>query len=147
MPVICIKTDERLLKICNGERYTIECFTDIPDYSNMKKAELKQHCKDRGLKYGGNKKTLLDRLLEASSDLRLKNVRNAEDIVTIPRDKFQMFFRVAFCITYHQSQGSTMDYKYTIYDWDAYHVDNRAKYVALSRATSSGNVQIAPEIK
>ena len=146
MPVICINTDERFLKICNGERYNIESFTDIPDYSKMKKAELKQICKDRGLKYGGNKKTLLDRLLEASSDLRLKNVRNDEDIVTIPRDKFQMFFRVAFCITYHQSQGSTMDYKYTIFDWEAYHVDNRAKYVALSRATSSKNVQIARAI-
>ena len=33
--------------------------------------------------------------------------------------------------------------KYTIHDWFGFHVDWRAKYVALSRATSKANVQIA----
>ena len=32
--------------------------------------------------------------------------------------------------------------RYTIWDWDFYHVDWRAKNVALSRATSKANVQI-----
>jgi hypothetical protein len=109
----------------------------------MKKKELRQHAKGR-VKVGGTVAQLKQRLIEASSDIRLQNVRNPEDQVVIPRGEFQKHFRVAYCITYYQSQGCTLKEKYTIYDWDAYHVNSRAQYVALSRATSRGDVQIVP---
>jgi hypothetical protein len=110
----------------------------------MKKKELREHCKAKCLKVGGTVAQLKARLIEASSDLRLKNVRIPEDIVTIPRGEFQTHFRVAFCITYYQSQGSTFKDRYTIYDWGAFHVAGRARYVALSRATTRDGVQITP---
>jgi hypothetical protein len=141
MPVICIKTNEKILKICNGEQYKILCFTDVADYANMKKKELRQHAKGR-VKVGGTVAELKQRLIEASSDLRLQNMRDPEDQVIIPRGEFQKHFRVAYCITYYQSQGCTLKEKCTRYDWDAYHVDNRARYVALSRSTKRGDVQI-----
>jgi hypothetical protein len=141
MPVICIKTNEKILKICNGEQYKILCFTDVPDYANMKKKELRLHAKGR-VKVGGTVAELKQRLIEASSDLRMQNVRDPEDQVVIPRGEFQKHFRVAYCITYYQSQGCTIEEKYTIYDWDAYHVNTRAQYVALSRATTREDVQI-----
>eukprot|EP00966_Prymnesium_polylepis_P261667 6044572-Prymnesium_polylepis.1 len=141
MPVICIKTEEKVLKICNGERYKILCFTDVPDYSSMKKKELRLHAKGR-VKIGGTVPELKQRLIEASSDLRLQNMRDPEDQVVIPRSEFQKYFRVAYCITYYQSQGCTIEEKCTRYDWDAYHVNSRAQYVALSRSTKRADVQI-----
>jgi len=56
---------------------------------------------------------------------------------------FHKFFYLGFCITIHTSQGDTFDTKYTIYDWGFKHFCDRAKYVALSRATDINNIQIA----
>ena len=145
MPVICIRKS-KLMDVDNGERFTIPNFSDVPNYSAMLKPELKQHCKDKGLKSSGKKEVLLDRLLEASSDIVLRLTEDSEaKPVRVPRHLFQKHFYVAFSITYYQSQGSTIRGKYTIHDWDGLHVNWRAKYVALSRATSKGNVQIAPK--
>ena len=55
---------------------------------------------------------------------------------------FHKFFYLGFCITIHTSQGDTFDTKYTIYDWGFKHFCDRAKYVALSRATDINNIQI-----
>ena len=92
---------------------------------------------------GGDKQTLLERLNQASSDLilRLDEDEDAEPI-RVPRHLFQKHFYVAYAITYFQSQGCTLTGRYTIWNWDFYHVDWRAKNVALSRATSKANVQI-----
>ena len=111
----------------------------------MKKPELKQHCKDKkGLKCSGKKELLLERLQLASSDilLRLTEGDPESEPVRVPRHLFQKHFYVAYAITYYQSQGCTLRGKYTIHDWVAPHVNWRAKYVALSRATSKQNVQI-----
>ena len=67
---------------------------------------------------------------------------NGENIQTFPIKQFSSMFYPAFCIGVHVSQGCTFDKKYTIYDWNFEHMDETAKYVALSRATSIKNIQI-----
>ena len=143
MPVICIRKS-KVMGVDNGERFTILNFSDVPDYSTMKKPELKQHCKEKKLKCSGKKELLLERLLEASSDILLRLTEGEDDLepVRVPRHLFQKHFYVAYAITYYQSQGCTIRGKYTIHDWFAFYVNWRAKYVALSRATSKENVQI-----
>ena len=64
--------------------------------------------------------------------------------VTFPLDTFARYFYPAFCITVHASQGCTINEPYTIYDWYFPHMDDRAKYVALSRATDIDHIQIRP---
>ena len=141
-PVICIRK-LKAMGMDNGERYTIQSITGVPDYSKMKREELRALCREKQLKLGGNKKALIERLNEASSDLilRLDEDEDAEPI-RVPRHLFQKHFRVAYAMTYFQSQGCTLTGQYTIWDWDFYYVDWRAKNVALSRATSKANVQI-----
>ena len=147
MPVICIRKLESI-GIDNGERFTILNFSDIPDYTSMKKEQLREHCRQKKLKVGGKNAELIERLQDASSDilLRLDDDEDAEP-VRVPRHLFQKHFYVAYAITYFQSQGCTLTDRYTIWDWDFYHADWRAKNVAMSRATSKANVQIAPPQK
>ena len=56
--------------------------------------------------------------------------------------QFHQFFYLAFCITVHSSQGETFNSPYTIYDWNFFHFEDKAKYVALSRSTDMKNIQI-----
>lgn len=56
--------------------------------------------------------------------------------------EFHKYFYIGFCITIHASQGETFYEPYTIYDWGFSYFSNKAKYVALSRATSIENIQI-----
>ena len=144
-PVICIRKSKSI-KIDNGERFTIQNFSDEPDYSIMKREELRKCCDEKKLKVGGNKAELMERLQNAASDLVLKLDDDATSAVEVrvPRHLFQKHFRVAYAITYFQSQGCTLTGKYTIWDWDFYHVNWRARNVAVSRATSKANIQIAP---
>jgi ATP-dependent exoDNAse (exonuclease V) alpha subunit len=61
---------------------------------------------------------------------------------TFPVKIFSSMFFPGFCLTAHTSQGCTFNTKYTIYDWNHPRMDQTAKYVALSRATSIQNIQI-----
>jgi hypothetical protein len=62
--------------------------------------------------------------------------------IFITKKDFHKFFYLAFCITVHTSQGETFNVPYTIYDWDFHRFCKKAKYVAMSRATSIENIQI-----
>lgn len=53
---------------------------------------------------------------------------------------FQKIFYPGYCITVHKSQGSTFNYPYSIIEWDE--MDERLKYVALSRATKLQDISI-----
>ena len=59
---------------------------------------------------------------------------------TIPMEEFNRLFHVAYCITVHKSQGDTIKEAYTIHEW--HKMDERLKYVALSRATCKDNINI-----
>ena len=60
--------------------------------------------------------------------------------LTIPKNKFQSWFHVAYCITSHKSQGETIKVPYTIHDWDR--MSETCKYVSLSRGTCWENVNL-----
>ena len=62
--------------------------------------------------------------------------------IKINVSQFNSLFYLGFCITIHASQGETFNETYTIYDWNFSHFCERAKYVALSRATHKDNIQI-----
>jgi len=58
--------------------------------------------------------------------------------ISIEPNEFNNIFDLAFCITSHKSQGSTFNEPYMIYDWD--HMNESAKYVAITRATKLENI-------
>ena len=62
--------------------------------------------------------------------------------IEIDTQYFHKNFYLGFCITIHASQGETFKDKYTIYDWKFNKFRDKAKYVALSRATNISNIQI-----
>ena len=53
---------------------------------------------------------------------------------------FQKYFLVAYATTTHSSQGMTINEPYTIHEFDR--MDQRLKYVALSRSTEHSNIYI-----
>ena len=67
-------------------------------------------------------------------------IKNDEKALTIPKNKFQSWFHVAYCITSHKSQGQTISVPYTIHDWDR--MSETCKYVSLSRGTCWENVNL-----
>lgn len=71
-------------------------------------------------------------------------VDNGEEKVEISNKEFSRLFFVGFCITIHTSQGETIKEKYTIHDWGHPLFTKNLAYVALSRGTSMGNIQIQP---
>jgi ATP-dependent exoDNAse (exonuclease V) alpha subunit len=66
---------------------------------------------------------------------------DGETMTKMSCDEFSDYFYPAFCITTHTSQGQTYNEDYTIHDWGF--MDERLKYVALSRATSIKNIKIS----
>ena len=60
--------------------------------------------------------------------------------LSVEVSKFQDNFYVGYAITIHKSQGSTFDYPYTIHEWNT--LDDKLKYVALSRATNKNLINI-----
>ena len=65
---------------------------------------------------------------------------NKTDIIFVPFEDFTKMFYVAYCVTIHKSQGQTYDHSYTIHEWSM--LDERLKYVALSRATQKKFINI-----
>ena len=51
MPIICIRK-LKSIGVDNGERFAILSFSEIPDYSVMKKEELRNNCRQKKLKVG-----------------------------------------------------------------------------------------------
>lgn len=75
-------------------------------------------------------------------DNKITMTNNRNDIINIEVKDFQKYFYLGFCITIYASQGETFNQPYTIYDWNFKYFCNKAKYVALSRATNIKNIQI-----
>ena len=67
-------------------------------------------------------------------------VYDEEKEITIPIARFQRLFNIAYCITIYKSQGSTFNHSYTIHEFNMF--DERLKYVALSRSSSSKHINI-----
>lgn len=66
---------------------------------------------------------------------------NKEVLIEIKINKFAKYFAIGYCTTIHKYQGSTIDKPFTIHEWDL--LDERLKYVALSRTTDKGLINIS----
>ena len=62
------------------------------------------------------------------------------EVIFVNFDEFTKLFYVAYCITIHKSQGQTYNQSYTIHEWEM--LDDRLKYVAISRATQKKFINI-----
>jgi ATP-dependent exoDNAse (exonuclease V) alpha subunit len=60
--------------------------------------------------------------------------------ITIKADDFQHLFRIGYAFTTHSAQGMSIDQPYTIHEFGK--MDQKLKYVALSRATKHKNINI-----
>jgi 5-methylcytosine-specific restriction endonuclease McrA len=58
----------------------------------------------------------------------------------IKADEFQKLFRIGYAFTTHSAQGMSIDKPYTIHEFNK--MDQKLKYVALSRATKHENINI-----
>ena len=65
---------------------------------------------------------------------------NLKNIIKINVSDFQKYFLVAYATTTHSSQGMTINEPYTIHEWDR--MDQRLRYVALSRSTALENIHV-----
>jgi hypothetical protein len=70
---------------------------------------------------------------------RIKISNNIKEF-SINSNMFQKLFYVAYAITTHKSQGETFNEPYTIHEFKR--MDERLRYVALTRATSINNINI-----
>jgi hypothetical protein len=75
-----------------------------------------------------------DKIIKAKSNLN-------DNVLDIDVKDFQRNFFVSYYITSHRAQGQTFKEPYTIHEWDR--LNNRSKYVALSRADKWENCNIA----
>lgn len=115
MPIVAWKNDARK-GLENSAIYTVR---NIDEAANIFTIEVGEPEVRKG---SGNKKKT-----EVTSD-------GDKHILTLDASQFKYHFYPGFCITVHVSQGCSFDEPYTIYDWNFKYMDNRAKYVALSRA-------------
>ena len=77
------------------------------------------------------------------TDIGLVNITvedNLKNVITIKVSDFQKYFLVAYATTTHSSQGMTINEPYTIHEWDR--MDQRLRYVALSRSTALENIHV-----
>ena len=80
----------------------------------------------------------------------ITNIDKKKNIFTVVGDEMNdvkikfhdvtKFFNVAYCITCHKSQGTTIKTSYTIHEFNK--MDKRLKYVALSRASDINFINI-----
>jgi len=68
-------------------------------------------------------------------------VQDEDQVIEVPIDQFQHMFYVAYCLTIHKSQGTTFNEPYTLHEWKI--LNDRLKYVGLSRSTNIANINIA----
>jgi hypothetical protein len=71
---------------------------------------------------------------------RKNNVINISNGEAIPIAIFSRLFHMAFATTAHKSQGATIREAFTIHEWNK--MNERLRYVALSRATCIKNINI-----
>ena len=65
---------------------------------------------------------------------------NLKNVIKINVSDFQKYFLVGYSCTVHSAQGMTINEPYTIHEWDR--MDQRLRYVALSRSTALENIHV-----
>jgi ATP-dependent exoDNAse (exonuclease V) alpha subunit len=132
---------ERYIKEYNKKYVSLYKCKSNPKTQNLKLCEgmpVITHTTNKKLRILNSERYIIQEITEDNII-----VKDETRTITIKLNDFHKFFYIGFCITIHASQGETFTEKYTIYDWNFNMFCNRAKYVALSRATSINNIQIA----
>ena len=60
-------------------------------------------------------------------------ITDDENEKVIPLDQMTKLFYLAYCVTVHKYQGSTIDKPFTIYEWTK--MEKKLKYTAVTRST------------
>ena len=60
-------------------------------------------------------------------------IKNKEREMTIPINRFQKLFYVAYCITIHRAQGATFNFSCNIHQFER--LNKKLRYVALTRSS------------
>lgn len=75
-------------------------------------------------------------------EITITNKDDDEIVITISNKQFFQDFVSAFAVTYHKSQGLTINEPYCIHELFNKRTTKNMKYVVLSRATSINNISI-----
>ena len=75
----------------------------------------------------------------SENNLTLKDCSIDESYI-VPTKSIEDNFIHGYCRTCHSYQGSSIDDKLTIFDWDFYFVNRKWIYTAITRATNLNNV-------
>jgi ATP-dependent exoDNAse (exonuclease V) alpha subunit len=73
--------------------------------------------------------------------INVKSDIDSGKIMEFDFKEFSQIFELAFGITVHKSQGTTIDRPFTIHEWSKY--SREMKYVALTRATKKSDINFA----
>jgi ATP-dependent exoDNAse (exonuclease V) alpha subunit len=112
MPIIGTKNNKKF-KIINNQQYTL--FKISNDVLHIREKDAQEEAKKSKKAYKGNE-------------------------IYLPINQFQRMFYPAFCITTHKMQGETINKAYAIHDFHM--MDQKLKYVALTRATCKQIINI-----
>ena len=89
------------------------------------------------LKLINNERYIIKKVDKNTKEIIIKNDRNE---IKIKSDEFQKLFRIGYAFTTHSAQGMSIDKPYTIHEFNR--MDQKLKYVSLSRATKHENINI-----
>jgi ATP-dependent exoDNAse (exonuclease V) alpha subunit len=120
------KVNNKSLKLINNERYTIKKVLVPSRELIVENSRQVAKRDDEGVL-----------LTDQDGNIIMHTITKT---LTIKADEFQNLFRVGYAFTIHSAQGMSIDQPYTIHEFDR--MDQKLKYVALSRATKHENINI-----
>ncbi|KAL1515488.1 hypothetical protein AB1Y20_002112 [Prymnesium parvum] len=110
-PIIAIRTVKKM-KVYNAEMFDVVEFPRPPTgWHNATLTQLKDIAQKMCLPSSGNKAALVERIENKESAFVIRSRRSGEEI-HVPLERFHDMFRIAYCITVHQSQGQTIRERY-----------------------------------
>ena len=107
------------------------------DVTLVNKTPLIAKVNNGNLKLINNERYIIKKVDKNTKEIIIKNDRNE---IKIKADEFQKLFRIGYAFTTHSAQGMSIDKPYTIHEFNK--MDQKLKYVALSRATKHENINI-----
>jgi len=139
MPIIA-RVNKKSIGISNNDNYIIKSYdnefiTVIKQTPNNNAEDKINKLKEQIIKLKKQKKSTND--LNIKIEELNKQIYNEQQIKI---NEFQSLFLPAYCITIHKSQGMTINEPFTVHQWGI--LDERLKYVALSRATNEKLINI-----
>ena len=107
------------------------------DVTLVNKTPLIAKVNNGNLKLINNERYIIKKVDKNTKEIIIKNDRNE---IKIKSDEFQKLFRIGYAFTTHSAQGMSIDKPYTIHEFNR--MDQKLKYVSLSRATKYENINI-----